>query len=99
MSSPGSLHRCGDGLRRVTILGSTGSVGQNTVDLLLRNPDGFAVEALTANRNPARLAEQARAWARALPRSATPSLMRSSRRPSPGAVSRPRQGPGGWGKP
>jgi 1-deoxy-D-xylulose-5-phosphate reductoisomerase len=47
--------------RRVTILGSTGSVGQNTVDLLLRNPDGFAVEALTANRNWARLAEQARA--------------------------------------
>jgi len=50
----------GNGVRRVTILGSTGSVGRNTVDLLLRNPDGFAVEALTANRNPARLAEQAR---------------------------------------
>jgi 1-deoxy-D-xylulose-5-phosphate reductoisomerase len=51
----------GDGARRVTILGSTGSVGQNTVDLLLRNRDDFVVEALTANRNPARLAEQARA--------------------------------------
>src|SRR6516225_12262688 len=48
-------------MRRVTILGSTGSVGQSTVDLLLRNPDAFAVDALTANRNPARLAEQARA--------------------------------------
>ncbi len=47
-------------MRRVTILGSTGSVGQSTVDLLLRNPDAFEVEALTANRNPARLAEQAR---------------------------------------
>jgi 1-deoxy-D-xylulose-5-phosphate reductoisomerase len=47
-------------MRRVTILGSTGSVGQSTVDLLLRNPDAFVVEALTANRNPARLAEQAR---------------------------------------
>lgn len=47
-------------MRRVTILGSTGSVGQSTVDLLLRNPDGFAVEALTAHRNPVRLAEQAR---------------------------------------
>src|SRR6516162_447252 len=44
--------------RRVTILGSTGSVGQHTIDLLLRNPDGFEVEALTANRNWARLAEQ-----------------------------------------
>ena len=48
-------------VRRVTILGSTGSVGQNTVDLLLRNQEAFEVEALTANRNPARLAEQARA--------------------------------------
>jgi 1-deoxy-D-xylulose-5-phosphate reductoisomerase len=47
--------------RRVTILGSTGSVGQNTVDLLSRNPQAFEVEALTANRNPDRLAEQARA--------------------------------------
>jgi 1-deoxy-D-xylulose-5-phosphate reductoisomerase len=50
-----------DGVRRVTILGSTGSVGQSTVDLLLRNSGGFEVEALTANRNPERLAEQARA--------------------------------------
>jgi 1-deoxy-D-xylulose-5-phosphate reductoisomerase len=46
--------------RRVTILGSTGSIGQNTVDLLLRNPDEFSVEALTANRNATLLAEQAR---------------------------------------
>jgi 1-deoxy-D-xylulose-5-phosphate reductoisomerase len=47
--------------RRVSILGSTGSIGQSTVDLLQRNRDAFAVEALTANRNPTRLAEQARA--------------------------------------
>jgi len=47
--------------RRVTILGSTGSVGQSTVDLLLRNRDKFTVEALTANHNAALLAEQARA--------------------------------------
>ncbi|MCW5746398.1 MAG: 1-deoxy-D-xylulose-5-phosphate reductoisomerase [Alphaproteobacteria bacterium] len=46
--------------RRVTILGSTGSVGCNTVDLIARAPDRFAVEALTANRNVALLAEQAR---------------------------------------
>ena len=50
-----------EGVRRVTILGSTGSVGQNTVDLLLRNAEEFEVEGLTANRNPVRLAEQARA--------------------------------------
>ena len=45
--------------RRVSILGSTGSVGANTVDLIKRQPDAFIVEALTANRNATRLAEQA----------------------------------------
>lgn len=60
MNSPDS-HRYRGERRRVTILGSTGSVGQSTVDLLLRNPDDFEVEALTANRNPVALAEQARA--------------------------------------
>jgi 1-deoxy-D-xylulose-5-phosphate reductoisomerase len=46
--------------RRVTILGSTGSIGHSTIDLLLRNPDDFVVEAVTANRNAKLLAEQAR---------------------------------------
>jgi len=46
--------------RRVTILGSTGSVGCNTLDLICRNPDSFAVEALTANGQAERLAEQAK---------------------------------------
>ncbi len=46
--------------RRVSVLGSTGSIGRSTVDLLLRNRDEFTVEALTANRNAAALAEQAR---------------------------------------
>mgnify|MGYP002737332173 CR=1 FL=1 len=45
--------------RSVTILGSTGSVGCNTVDLLARQPAAFAVEALTANRNVKLLVEQA----------------------------------------
>jgi 1-deoxy-D-xylulose-5-phosphate reductoisomerase len=46
--------------RRVTILGSTGSVGCRTVDLLLRNPERFEVEALTGHRNVKLLAEQAK---------------------------------------
>ncbi|OHC75267.1 MAG: 1-deoxy-D-xylulose-5-phosphate reductoisomerase [Rhodospirillales bacterium RIFCSPLOWO2_12_FULL_58_28] len=46
-------------LRSVTILGSTGSIGCNTVDLIQRNPKSFIVEALTANQNVALLAEQA----------------------------------------
>jgi len=48
-------------VRSVTILGSTGSVGCNTVDLVEREPEKFRVEALVANRNVAKLAEQARA--------------------------------------
>jgi 1-deoxy-D-xylulose-5-phosphate reductoisomerase len=54
---PGSA---ADRPRRVTILGSTGSIGHSTIDLLLRNRDAFTVEAVTANRNAALLAEQAR---------------------------------------
>ena len=46
--------------KRVTILGSTGSVGCNTVDLIAREPERFDVEALTAHRNISVLAEQAR---------------------------------------
>ncbi|MEX2009786.1 MAG: 1-deoxy-D-xylulose-5-phosphate reductoisomerase [Dongiaceae bacterium] len=46
--------------RRITILGSTGSVGGNTIDLIERQPGAYAVEALTAYDNVALLAAQAR---------------------------------------
>jgi 1-deoxy-D-xylulose-5-phosphate reductoisomerase len=46
--------------RSVTILGSTGSVGCSTVDLIARHPDQFTVAALTAKGNVQRLAEQAK---------------------------------------
>lgn len=46
--------------RSVTILGSTGSVGRSTVDLLARDRDRFEIVALTAHRNLALLVEQAR---------------------------------------
>ena len=45
--------------KRVTILGSTGSVGSNTVDLIERNRSSYEIEALTANRNVTELARQA----------------------------------------
>ena len=48
------------GRRRVTILGSTGSVGANTVELIEAEPDAYAVEALVAHRNAELLARQAR---------------------------------------
>ncbi len=50
--------------RRITILGSTGSVGVSTLDLLdfamKRGEAEIEIEALTANRNVEALAEQAR---------------------------------------
>lgn len=48
------------GQRRVTILGSTGSVGRNTIDIIARQPEAYVVEALTAHGNAALLIEQAR---------------------------------------
>ncbi|HLZ65165.1 MAG TPA: 1-deoxy-D-xylulose-5-phosphate reductoisomerase [Aliidongia sp.] len=45
--------------RSVTILGSTGSVGTSTIDLIRRNPDDYVVEALTANSDWEGLARQA----------------------------------------
>ena len=45
--------------RSVTVLGSTGSVGTQTVDLLAAARDRFRVRALVAGRNVALLAEQA----------------------------------------
>src|SRR3546814_9268486 len=46
--------------RRLSILGSTGSIGCSTLDLVERNRDAFEVEVLTANRSVARLAMQAK---------------------------------------
>jgi len=48
--------------RRVTILGATGSVGRSTLDLIGRNPERFALVALTAGRDVEGLAELARAF-------------------------------------
>ncbi len=38
----------GDGPKDVVILGSTGSIGTQAIDLVLRNPDRFRVTALSA---------------------------------------------------
>src|SRR5204863_9453098 len=46
-------------VRRVSILGATGSVGTSTLDLIERHPDRFEVIALTAARNVAALADAA----------------------------------------
>ncbi|MEY9850682.1 1-deoxy-D-xylulose-5-phosphate reductoisomerase [Leifsonia sp. EB41] len=45
--------------RRVVILGSTGSIGTQALDVIAANPDRFDVVGLTAGRNADLLAEQA----------------------------------------
>jgi 1-deoxy-D-xylulose-5-phosphate reductoisomerase len=44
----------------VVVLGSTGSVGVNTLDVIARNPERFRLIAIGANRNAAKLAQQIR---------------------------------------
>src|SRR4051794_24280032 len=48
------------GVRAVTVLGATGSIGDSTMDLLRASPNRYQVEALTANTNAADLAKLAR---------------------------------------
>jgi len=49
-------------LKRVAVLGSTGSIGVQTLDVVTRSPGRFEVVGLAAGRNAARLAEQVRAF-------------------------------------
>ena len=42
----------------VAILGSTGSIGESTLDVVARHPDRFKLVAIGANRSAAKLAEQ-----------------------------------------
>lgn len=54
-SEPGSR-------RRVAVLGSTGSIGRQTLDVLAAHPDAFEVVALATRANGAELARQAEAF-------------------------------------
>ncbi len=47
-------------MRKVSIFGATGSIGQNTIDLIARDPGDYDVVALTGGANIAQLAEDAR---------------------------------------
>jgi 1-deoxy-D-xylulose-5-phosphate reductoisomerase len=59
MAKPAPAAYAGSSRKRITVLGATGSVGRNTLDLIGRNPGLFEVVALTANRNAEGLAELA----------------------------------------
>lgn len=45
-------------IRQITILGSTGSIGESTLDVIARHPDRFQAFALTANKNVEKMLSQ-----------------------------------------
>ncbi|MFM2059429.1 MAG: hypothetical protein RLY71_3814, partial [Pseudomonadota bacterium] len=62
--------------QRITILGSTGSIGTSTLDVLARHPDRFEVFALTAHSRVDQLAAQCRQWRPRFAVLPTPELAR-----------------------
>ncbi len=60
LSAIGELAAAVTGPRRISVLGSTGSIGCSTLDIVARYPHLFEITALTAHRNVGRLIEQAR---------------------------------------
>jgi 1-deoxy-D-xylulose-5-phosphate reductoisomerase len=49
-----------NGVRSVTLLGATGSIGASTIDLIKREPERYRVEAVSAHKSAAALATLAR---------------------------------------
>ncbi|MCL3880685.1 1-deoxy-D-xylulose-5-phosphate reductoisomerase [Marivita sp. GX14005] len=62
-------------MKRITILGATGSIGQNTLDLIGRAPEEYEVVALTGGQNIDRLAADARRFGARLAVTADPSRL------------------------
>ncbi len=79
--------------RRVTILGSTGSVGTQTLDLVAREPERYPVVALTAQKNVVRLAEQARTFKAELAVIGDPALYGALKEALAGTPTRVAAGP------
>ena len=61
--------------RKVSVLGATGSIGQNTIDLIARNPKAYDVVALTGAKNIAALAKDAMRLKADLAVTADPALL------------------------
>jgi 1-deoxy-D-xylulose-5-phosphate reductoisomerase len=48
--------------KRIAILGSTGSIGKQALEVIAAHPDSFEVEVITAQNNAALLIEQAKKY-------------------------------------
>ncbi|MBE9638017.1 1-deoxy-D-xylulose-5-phosphate reductoisomerase [Salipiger mangrovisoli] len=62
-------------MRRISIFGATGSIGQSTLDLISRDPESYHVVALTGGKNVAQLAKDARKFGADLAVTAEPALL------------------------
>ena len=45
-------------MKKISLLGSTGSIGQNSLEVIRRNPERFGIVALAAGRNILELKKQ-----------------------------------------
>lgn len=58
---PANVPKLGNGVvKKISLLGSTGSIGTQTLDIVEENPDKFQVVALSAGNNIDLVAEQVR---------------------------------------
>jgi 1-deoxy-D-xylulose-5-phosphate reductoisomerase len=69
----------GEATRRIAILGSTGSIGEQTLAVCERFPERYRVAALGAGRNVAKLADQVRRFRPALVSVGSPEAARELR--------------------
>jgi 1-deoxy-D-xylulose-5-phosphate reductoisomerase len=79
-------------MRRISVFGATGSIGQNTLDLIARAPGAYDVVALTGGGNIAQLAEDAKRLARMWPSPPTRTGWTTCAPRWPDRGSRPRRG-------
>ena len=49
-------------MKKISLLGSTGSIGVNTLDVVERNPESFQILAMSAGSNVDLFAEQIRKY-------------------------------------
>jgi 1-deoxy-D-xylulose-5-phosphate reductoisomerase len=56
------MHHTTDHIKNIAVLGSTGSIGTQTLEVVNENPDKFRVSLLTANANANLLIAQALAF-------------------------------------
>ena len=68
-------------MKKVSILGATGSIGTSTIDVLNRYPEKFAVRAVTAYSNVQKLADAAKKTNAEVAVIVTPDYLGSFKKP------------------